>query len=90
MFSWHSDADKKILKGEAPFEFRVLEKPIAEPLTCLPSEWIDFIDKHRGREPYSERLTKKNEEATKGKKEKKKKKTKKGEKEKQEKSCIVS
>lgn len=30
LFSWRDETDKKVLLGESPFEFRILEKPLTK------------------------------------------------------------
>lgn len=41
LFDWGKD--KQILHGEKPYEFRVLAKPVEDPLGCLSGSWQDFI-----------------------------------------------
>jgi len=50
LFSWREKKDTMVIGGQSPFEFRVLTKPTEQPLLCLPTEWIEFIDEYRGRD----------------------------------------
>jgi len=47
LFSWREPEARKILK-EGPFEFRVLETAVEDPLGCLAWEWRKFIEQYRG------------------------------------------
>jgi hypothetical protein len=47
LFSWKSEADRSILGGKAPFEFRVLEEVVANPYESIPYEFRRFFEQKR-------------------------------------------
>jgi len=46
LFSWREAEDRKIIQ-QGPLQIRVLESPIQDPLTALPSEWRRFTEDYR-------------------------------------------
>jgi len=44
LFQWRGE-DRKILDGDRPFEFRILEKPREELSQMLFPDWVSLIEK---------------------------------------------
>jgi len=78
-FKWKSEDDKKILKGEAPFEFRITTTPI--PASSSFVCWSDLIKRALQHEQAEQ------DKEQEGKKEREKKKG--GEKSDNKDSCII-
>eukprot|EP01102_Stenamoeba_stenopodia_P013452 TRINITY_DN4369_c0_g1_i1.p1 TRINITY_DN4369_c0_g1~~TRINITY_DN4369_c0_g1_i1.p1 ORF type:complete len:361 (-),score=86.40 TRINITY_DN4369_c0_g1_i1:25-1107(-) len=47
LFDWKVEEDRKTIQN-GPFEFRILEQPVADPYGCLSPDWRVFFEELRG------------------------------------------